>query len=1088
MKKLLLTMLMAAVSALSVNAATNYQINVGGVEVTSDNASYITGGDIKSGYGVYNASTKTLTLYNINISRTTSGDYALHNRDCFSLTVEFVGTCNLSSTKARAIRFEENGKLKATSGSTVNVTGSDDGAIYVRNESSLEFYGPGTFNIKSTSKKGAIQGNKSGTGGPIESVSFYDDVNAVIESPESALYDIWSVYFYKCNVTLKSTNNSNYPVVRNVGKMYFKQSAAILAPYGAYFSSSSESILSSSGSKIYNQDILISSNYVAIINSTNFPDANFRQWMLNAYPKGYIDQSDVNNRSSIDVSGKSISNLTGVSYFSKLTSLNCSNNYLLSPLPTLPSTLQTLNCSSNGFSQLDASALKKLKTLDCSKNTITSITLPSSIETLNISYNTKFTTFSMVNESALKSLDFTGCTGLKTLSVYNNSQLYSLTTRNCTALTTLNCYSNALTSLYVSGCSALTTIDCHSNNLTSISDLPNSLQTLDCSANKFSGTFNLSGRSSLKSLKINDNTSLTTLNCYNNSLTTLGMNGCTSLTTVDCHGNQLYAISLPTSVQTLNCSNNKFSGYFDLRNRSALKSLDVSNNTGITGIWCSNNALTSLSVTGCTALTILYCSDNRLTSLPSLPNTLTTLYCDNNQLTSLPTLPNGIETISAQNNKLTSVNTLDFTKLKTLDLRYNSSLTSVGVSRNYSLTSLSLSGCTSLTSLTMQNLSSFNFAGFSVPSSVTNWDCGFNNLTSLPALPSGLKTLCCYHNKLTSLPTLPSSLERLECNDNQFTTLVVTNLKNLATLRAENNPNLHTLNCSNNALTSLNVSNNTALTSLDCGNNQLTSLPSLPSSLKYLIANSNKLTSLPTLPSSLTTLECNANQLTSLPTLPSSIEGLDVSKNKFTSLTINNKLNLKNLNVSKNTLLTNLNARDNALTSINVTGCSELSYVQLQHNNLTSLYFTGCSKLHDLYITRNQIKGDKMTALINSLRTIPSSESEGVFGVIAKNSGSPEYNEITTEQVKAVRDKRWRAQEIDGNTGRWEDIPVQGSGLRGDVDGNGMVDLDDVNATINLILFYNQYKDKYPGNADLNGDRLIDVDDVKEIINIILEQ
>ena len=27
-----------------------------------------------------------------------------------------------------------------------------------------------------------------------------------------------------------------------------------------------------------------------------------------------------------------------------------------------------------------------------------------------------------------------------------------------------------------------------------------------------------------------------------------------------------------------------------------------------------------------------------------------------------------------------------------------------------------------------------------------------------------------------------------------------------------------------------------------------------------------------------------------------------------------------------------------------------------------------------------------------------------------------------------------------------------------------------------------------PGNADLNGDGLIDVDDVKEIINIILEQ
>ena len=758
MKKLLLTMLMAAVTALSVNAAKKYEINVAGVEVTSDNASYITGGDIKSGYGVYNASTNRLTLYNINISRTTSDDYALHNRACSSLTVEFVGTCNLSSTKARAIRFDDSGSLTATSGSTVNVTGRDDGAIYLRNHSTIVFNGPGTFNIKSTSKKGAIQANKSGFGDPWEYVAFQKDVNAVIESPESALYDIHCVEFGNCNVTLKSTNNSNYPVVRNVGEVRFYEKGAILAPYGAYFSSSSESILSSSGSKIYNQDIRISSNYVAIINSTYFPDANFRSALLNLYPKGYIDQSDVNNRSSIDVSGKSISNLTGVSYFSKLTSLNCSNNYLLSPLPTLPRTLQTLNCSSNGFSQLDASALGNLKTLDCSKNTITSITLPSSIETLNISYNTKFTTFSMVNKSALKSLDFTGCTGLKTLSVYNNSQLYSLTTRNCTALTTLNCYSNALTSLYVSGCSALTTIDCHSNKLTSISDLPSSLQTLDCSANKFSGTFNLSGRSSLKSLKVNDNTSLTTLNCYNNSLTTLGMNGCTSLTTVDCHGNQLIAINLPTSVQTLNCSNNEFSGYFDLRNRSALKSLDVSNNKGITGIWCSDNALTSLSVSGCQALTILECSGNRLTSLPTLPNTLQNLYCGGNKLS-------GTLSITSRS------------ALKTLDVSNNTGLTTLECNNN-ALTSLYVSGCTSLTTLR----------------------CQLNQLSSLTNLPSSLTTLNCCYNNLSSLSASGlTALSSLQINNNKIKAAAMGNLINsLRTIPAGSNGYLYVLGLNSN--------------------------------------------------------------------------------------------------------------------------------------------------------------------------------------------------------------------------------------------------------------------------------------------------
>ncbi len=60
--------------------------------------------------------------------------------------------------------------------------------------------------------------------------------------------------------------------------------------------------------------------------------------------------------------------------------------------------------------------------------------------------------------------------------------------------------------------------------------------------------------------------------------------------------------------------------------------------------------------------------------------------------------------------------------------------------------------------------------------------------------------------------------------------------------------------------------------------------------------------------------------------------------------------------------------------------------------------------------------------------------------------------------------------------------------LNGDVDGSGIVDVDDVNAMINLILLYDQYKDKYPGNADLDGNGLVDVDDVNALINIILSK
>lgn len=58
--------------------------------------------------------------------------------------------------------------------------------------------------------------------------------------------------------------------------------------------------------------------------------------------------------------------------------------------------------------------------------------------------------------------------------------------------------------------------------------------------------------------------------------------------------------------------------------------------------------------------------------------------------------------------------------------------------------------------------------------------------------------------------------------------------------------------------------------------------------------------------------------------------------------------------------------------------------------------------------------------------------------------------------------------------------------ISGDVDGSGLVDVDDVNATINIILQANRPSD-YAGNADLDNNGLVDVDDVNAIINKILK-
>ncbi|MBR1803401.1 MAG: M6 family metalloprotease domain-containing protein [Muribaculaceae bacterium] len=57
---------------------------------------------------------------------------------------------------------------------------------------------------------------------------------------------------------------------------------------------------------------------------------------------------------------------------------------------------------------------------------------------------------------------------------------------------------------------------------------------------------------------------------------------------------------------------------------------------------------------------------------------------------------------------------------------------------------------------------------------------------------------------------------------------------------------------------------------------------------------------------------------------------------------------------------------------------------------------------------------------------------------------------------------------------------------KGDVNGDGKVDVEDVNAVINIILKSKTASD-YDGEADVNGDGKIDVEDVNAIINLILK-
>jgi uncharacterized repeat protein (TIGR01451 family) len=131
----------------------------------------------------------------------------------------------------------------------------------------------------------------------------------------------------------------------------------------------------------------------------------------------------------------------------------------------------------------------------------------------------------------------------------------------------------------------------------------------------------------------------------------------------------------------------------------------------------------------------------------------------------------------------------------------------------------------------------------------------------------------CTNRVLVSLDGMQyfDGLQNLNCTDNQLTSL--------PTLPST----LQSLSCQNNQLISL-PGIPTTLQHLECSGNLLASLPALPATLQHLRCNVNQLTSLPTLPASLQFLYCWNNQLTNLPTLPASLQFLYCWNNQLTNL------------------------------------------------------------------------------------------------------------------------------------------------------------------------------------------------------------
>lgn len=193
------------------------------------------------------------------------------------------------------------------------------------------------------------------------------------------------------------------------------------------------------------------------INNTNFPDSNFRNWILSQdYGQdGIITDGEFANITEIEVDEKNIQSLKGIEFFVNLTSLDCERNQLTSLDLTSNNSLKYLYCQRNKLTSLDVSKCTALKELHCKGNLLTS-------------------------------LDVSKCRAMKDLSCYDN-RLSTLDISGCTALEELSCHDNNLTTLDVSGYTALSHFSCYNNNLTSLNVSNTALRELNCYQNKIKG-------------------------------------------------------------------------------------------------------------------------------------------------------------------------------------------------------------------------------------------------------------------------------------------------------------------------------------------------------------------------------------------------------------------------------------------------------------------------------------------------------------------------------------------------------------------------------------------------------------------------
>ncbi len=722
------------------------------------------------------------------------------------------------------------------------------------------------------------------------------------------------------------------------------------------------------------------SNYELNCGETYVPDANFEQALIDlGYDTGaldnYVPTANINRLTNLDVSSKSIGNLTGIEDFEALTTLKANYNSFATIDVSNLSQLVTLWAFSGSLTNLDVTTNTLLEDLRVENNQLDEINLT----------NNPLLRILQINNNNLEAIDVTNNTGLTRIRIHYNP-ITELDLSNNVALEEIRAFQSQLTVLNIkngnndiitvfnaTGNSNLTCILVDNASATILNSWNKDTQSFystdcrqtevpDANFENYLETHNAAGTevaigdaSSMGNGVDNDGyvttekiENVTSLNVPSKSIVELiGIEDFTALEDLQCYKNSLedLDISKNTELITLNCSTN------------SLMNLDVTNNTKLTHLSCYVNSIGNLDVTQNSLLIDLYCNNNEIKSLDLSVNTdLEYLYCSGNKLSSINVTQNIIlEELDCHDNVLISLDISKNTGLGYLECDENQ-LTSLDVSKNIGLNYVY---CTDnlLSSLNLKNGNAVNTRLKATGNSdlyCIQVDDVFGSFRSSSKDAQAYYSTDCRQTEVpddnfeTYLETHDAdgvavaigdanSMGNGVDNDGYVTTEKIETVISLGVVR--NNISeltgiadftaLEILSCGSNSLDELDVSQNTQLTKLNCQDNQIGNLDiTQNTALIELSCHTNALDNLDVTKNiALTILDCSSNQ----------IEDLDITQNTLLTELECDANQIANLDVSQNIALTYFDCKNNQIISLDLTQNIVLNEFYCYENALTSL-------------------------------------------------------------------------------------------------------------------------------------------------------